>query len=302
MQCCNPLLSYADSPKTYDALKKLDFSVVSDIFMTPTAFLADIVLPAATHFEFNDIGHYGLGHGYILARPKIVDPPEECWPDVKILNELGKCMTSHEVWYDDHQDLLEEVLKPSGLDYPQFVERGYLKGPEKFRKYIDKGFKTPTGKVELLLSQADKMNLSALPRYDGPPEEEDPDYPLVLFCSKSRYSLPSSYRWVERLRKREPTPEADIQPETAARYRISQGDELVIETKRGAVTQVAHVTDAVSPDVVHAAYGWWLSEGKSKAGIDWQTSNYNMVTSIDRIGKEFGTPNLKGMGCRIRRK
>lgn len=90
MQGTNPLVAYADSRKTFEALHKLDFIALADIFMTPTASLADIVLPAATHFEFNDIGHYGLGHGYILARPKLVDPPRQCWPDIKILNELGK--------------------------------------------------------------------------------------------------------------------------------------------------------------------------------------------------------------------
>ena len=44
----------------------------------------------ATQFEFDDIGHYGIGHGYILARPKIVDPPASCRSDIQILNELGK--------------------------------------------------------------------------------------------------------------------------------------------------------------------------------------------------------------------
>ena len=68
------------------------------------------------------------------------------------------------------------------------------------------------------------------------------------------------------------------------------------------MTQVAHLTDTVRPEVVHAAYGWWFSKGEAEADIDWQTSNFNMVTSADRIGKEFGTPNLKGMGCRIRKK
>ena len=96
MQGTNALVTYADSRKTFEALCKLDFIALADIFMTPTASLADIVLPAATHFEFNDIGHYGLGHGYILARPKVVDPPHECWPDIKILNELGKALTSEE--------------------------------------------------------------------------------------------------------------------------------------------------------------------------------------------------------------
>jgi anaerobic selenocysteine-containing dehydrogenase len=70
MMCCNPMLSYADSRLTYEAFMKLDFLAVAEIFMTPTAAMADVVLPAATQFEFNDIGHIGIGHGYILARPR----------------------------------------------------------------------------------------------------------------------------------------------------------------------------------------------------------------------------------------
>jgi len=124
VQCSNPLLAYADSRMTFNAINKLDFFVVADIFMTPTASLADIVLPVATQFEFNDIGHYGLGHGYILARPKIVDPPEECWSDIRILNALGRAMTPEEYWFDDPNDLLAALLKPSGLSYPEFAEQG----------------------------------------------------------------------------------------------------------------------------------------------------------------------------------
>jgi anaerobic selenocysteine-containing dehydrogenase len=299
IQGANPLLAYADSSMTCDALMKLDFLVVSDIVMTPTAALADLVLPAATSFEFNDIGHYGLGHGYILARPKIVDPPEECWPDIRIINELGKAISPPEYWFDHHEDLLEEVLKPSGLSFAEFAEKGYLKGPDRFRKYQASGFSTPTGKVELLLSQAEKMSVPPLPGFAGLPEEEDPDYPLVLTSCKSRYYLHSSYRWIERLRESRPHPKTEIHPETAERYGIREGAQIVIETRKGTITQVAHLTTAIHTRVVCAAYGWWhpLDDGQ----FDWKESNYNMLTSAEKLGKEFGTPNLKGIPCRVRK-
>jgi anaerobic selenocysteine-containing dehydrogenase len=169
IQCANPMLSYADSQQTFEALNRLDFLAVSDIFMTPTAALADIVLPAATQFEFNDIGHYGLGHGYILARPQVVDPPADCWPDIKILNALGKSLGPSELWYDNYEALLELILKPTELDFGQFARHGYLKGPDNFKKYEAAGFSTPTGKVELVLSRAQKFNLPPLPRCEGPP-------------------------------------------------------------------------------------------------------------------------------------
>ncbi|QTA85738.1 molybdopterin-containing oxidoreductase family protein [Desulfonema magnum] len=302
IQCANPLMGYTESPSTFDALMSLDFFAVSDIFMTPTASLADIVLPAATHFEFNDIGHYGLGHGHILARPKVVDPPEECWPDMKILNELGKNLTSGEYWHEDYEGFLDMLLKPAGLNYEQFVEQGYLKGEDRFKKYEASGFKTPTGKAELRLSRAEKFNLSPLPRFTGPPEADDPEYPLILTSSKDRYYLHSSYRWVEKLRKHSPRPVTEIHPETAAEYGVAEGDELVIETRSGSITQFAHLTEKIQPGVVFAAYGWWFPEGKSETQYEWKSANFNMLTSVKTLGKEFGTPNLKGLLCRIRRK
>ncbi len=302
MQGTNPLVTYADSRKTFETLLKLDFIALADIFMTPTASLADIVLPAATHFEFNDIGHYGLGHGYILARPKVIDPPQECWPDIKILNELGKRLTPAHYWYDDYEKLLDEVLKPAGLSYQKFTEQGYLKGIPKYRKYLSAGFKTPTGKVELSLSQADKLSLPALPQYSGLPEKEDKNFPLVLTSSKSRFYLHSSYRWLKPLRDKRPQPKAELHPQTAEKLGIKHGDAVIIETSKGKITQIAHVTDAIHPQVINSAYGWWFPEAKPESQYDWKSSNYNMLTSMETMGKEFGTPNLKGISCRIRRK
>ena len=301
VQCANPLPGYADSGQTYRALMKLDFLAVSDIFMTPTAALADVVLPAATHFEFNDIGHYGLGHGVILARPKVVDPPPQCRPDMEILNELGKALTGPADWYDDYRGFIEALLAPAQLTWKQFVERGYLAGAFKEKKYQHKGFKTPTGKVELTLSRAVKFGLKAMPEWNGPPEDPDEDYPLVLTCSKDPSYLHSAYRWIERLRRQSPGPVAWIHPDTAAEHGIRDGEALVIETRSGRMTQTARVTEDVLPGVIHAAYGWWFSKSGGAGEMDWQSANYNMLTSTENLGREFGTPNLKGINCRIRK-
>ena len=302
VQCANPLLAYADSRQTYDTLMKLDFLAVSDIFMTPTAALADVVLPAATHFEFNDIGHYGLGHGFILARPKVVNPPGQCWPDIKILNELGKSLTPVKYWHDDWEDLLDDLTLPAGLSYSQFVQKGYLKGEEKFRKYEAKGFRTPTAKVELTLSQAAKFKVPDLPEFNEYPEPENAGYPLVLTGAKSRHHLHSSYRWLEKLRKRRPCPRTLIHPKTAAEHDIGEGDDVIIETAQGEITQVARLSDRIHPKVIYAEYGWWFPEEKIETLFGWDRSNFNMLTTTEKLGRQFGTPNLKGINCRIRRK
>ena len=299
--CTNPLVAWADSAATYETFMSLDFAAVAEIFMTPTAALADIVLPVAHQYEMNDIGHYGIGHGMVLARPKVVEPPEECWPDIKIMNELGKRVSPPEYWHDDFEEFLEDIVRPAGLTYREFAAEGYLKGPDRFRLYEEKGFRTPTGKVELRLSTAEKFKLKPLPEFTGLPEEDDPNYPLILISAKSRYFLLSSYRWVKKLREKRPHPMVEIHPETAAAYGISDGDQVIITTKYGEIMQVARVTDIVHPRVVSAALGWWFPEGDAATQFEWRKSNFNMLTSIGKLGKEFGTPNLKNLPCGIRR-
>lgn len=300
--CTNPLMSWADSKVTYEAFKSLDFIAMAEIFMTPSTSMADIVLPVAHQYEMNDIGHYGIGHGMVLARPKIVDPPEECWSDMKIMNELGKRVSPPELWHEDYEEFLEDLVKPAGLTYKEFVAKGYLKGPDRFKSYLEKGFRTPTGKVELKLSVAEKFKLKPLPEFVGQSEEKDPEYPLTLMSAKSRYYLLSSYRWVEKLRQKEPYPFVDIHSETAAANGINDGDDVIIETKSGEIVQVARVTDSVLPQVICASLGWWYPEGDPLKQYEWRKSNFNMLTSIEKLGKEFGTPNLKNIPCRIRRK
>lgn len=297
--CTNPLVTWADSRTTYTALNKLEFIAMADLFMTPTTAMADIVLPVAHQYEMNDIGHYGIGHGMIFARPKVVEPPQKCWPDMKILNELGKRISPPEYWHDDYEEFLEDVVRPAGLNYADFAARGYLKGPERFQLHIEKGFRTPTGKVELKLSTAEKLRLKALPDFAGLPEEEQAAYPLLLISAKSPYYLHSSYRWVEKLRHKSPGPQVQIHPQTAAAQGINSGDEVVIATPYGQIVQVATVTDLVQPEVVCADIGWWFPEGEAQAQFNWQKSNFNMLTSIGKLGREFGTPNLKNLPCRV---
>jgi anaerobic selenocysteine-containing dehydrogenase len=122
----------------------------------------------------------------------------------------------------------------------------------------------------------------------------------VLTSFKNRFYLHSSYRWVAGLRRKSDRPEAEIHPETAAACGISDGAAMVIETPHGAVTQHARVTDAVRPGVVFAAYGWWFPEKGAATQFDWQSANFNMLTSTATLGREFGTPNLKAIACRVR--
>ena len=121
----------------------------------------------------------------------------------------------------------------------------------------------------------------------------------MLTSGKDRYYLHSSYRWVDELRRQRPLPIVALNSRTAREYGLAEGDQATVETRFGRMTQTVHVTEKVAPGIVYAASGWWFPEGNPAEQFGWEQANYNLLTSTDTLGKEFGTPNLKGIGCRI---
>jgi anaerobic selenocysteine-containing dehydrogenase len=277
----NPLLSYANAAETFKAMKRLDFLAVSEIFLTPTARLADIVLPAATNFEFDDIGHLGLPNGYILARPKIVEPRDECWPDSKILNELGKRLGYGHYFWDDLRGCLDEILKPAGMTYDDFKSIGILKGKWEYRGYEKKGFKTPSGKVELYSQQLKDWGYDPLPGYQDLPESPAlKEYPLIFTSAKDPFYFHSAYRNISSLRKLSPDPVVLVHTET--------------------IRQKAKLNAELDPRVIVLSYGWWFPERKDLELSGWKESNVNILTSNDPpYDPAMGSTSLRGVPCRI---
>lgn len=296
----NPLLVWADSRLAKQALESLEFLACAELYMTPSAALCDVVLPAASSLEFDDIGHYGLGHGYILARPQVVEPPEECRPTSQICCDLGRRLVGKELWPADYRELNRMVLEPSGLSWEEFVAAGHLQGPPKFHKYRDNGFRTPTGKVELRLSTAEKFGLPPLPMWPGFPEDLSDEFPLVLTGRKNRVVLHSSYRWVEELRQHNPEPVMEMHPQDAKVLDVMEGDMVKITTSKGSIIQRAKLSQRVLPGTVFAEHGWWFPEDPDPLG-GWERSNFNLLTNADKLGREFGTPNLASIPCRVER-
>ncbi|MCK5724779.1 MAG: molybdopterin-dependent oxidoreductase, partial [Gammaproteobacteria bacterium] len=179
----NPVSTRANAMEAYEALKKLDFLAVIDFFLTPTAELADLFLPAGTWLEQDHVADNWKRHGYIVARQKAVEIGE-CWQDHKIFQELGKKMGQE--WWDTVEDALDYLLEPNGLTWEQFKEKGYLKGEQVYYKYKEKGFSTPTGKVELYSTVLEKWGHDPLPKYTEIPESPVSrpdlleDYPYIL--------------------------------------------------------------------------------------------------------------------------
>lgn len=302
----NPLLSNANAGETFEALKKLDFLAVSEIFMTPTAQLADIVLPAATHFEFDDIGHLGLPHGFILARPKIVDPLGECWPDAKILNELGKRLGHAQYFWNDLRECLNEILGPARMTYEDFKQVGMLKGKWEYKSYEKQGFNTPSGKFEIYSEQLKEWGYDPLPNYKELPEsplstpELFKEYPLIFTSAKDPHYFHSSGRNLPSLRRLSPEPIVLIHPETASRFLVDEGDWVSVETKRGRIRQKAKFAEEIDPRVIILSYGWWFPDRRDLALCGWKESNLNILTdSNPPYEPAIGSTPLKGVLCRI---
>ena len=302
----NPLLSYPNASETFQAMKRLDFLTVSEIFLTPTAQLADIVLPAATNFEFDDFGHFGLPHGFILARPKIVEPLEECWPDSKILNELGKRLGYDQYFWSDMRKCLDEILKPAGMTYDDFKAIGILKGKWEYKSYEKKGFNTPSKKVEIYCQQLKDWGYDPLPDYQELPEspfstpELFKEYPLVFTSAKDPFYFHSSYRNIPALRKLSPEPIVLIHPETASHSGIDEGDWVAIETKRGTIRQKARLSPEIDPRVIILSFGWWFPERKDLELSGWKESNLNILTDNGPpYDAAIGSTALRAVPCRI---
>ena len=295
----NPILAWSDSEQTAQALKSLDFLVATETFMSPSAALADLVLPAATLLEYNDLGHYGLAHGFVLPRPKIADPPGECRSNLWIINELAKTLGMGEYWYEDEEAMLAEILAPSGMSYDDLRDAGILRGPWKPYKYKDKGFKTPTGKVELALSRADGNGLNRLPSWNGPPEAATDNYPLLLTGHKSAFFFCSDHRYVSRLRNGEPDPLVEIHADDAETAGVRDGDEVWVETRHGRIRVRASVSDGVAPGVISVVHGWWKPELGPENEDSWRFTSLNALTSSRELNQALGSPNLRGIGARI---
>jgi anaerobic selenocysteine-containing dehydrogenase len=302
----NPVVTRANAREVYKALKKLDFLAVSDFFMTPTAELADIFLPAGTWLEQDHMAENWKFHGYVLARQKVVEIGE-CWQDHKIFQELGKKMGQQ--WWDTVEDALGWLLEPTGLTWEAFKKKGYLRGEQKHYKYKEIGFRTPTKKVELYSTIVEGWGLDPLPKYTEIAEspvstpELAEKYPYILNAGlRTPTFFHSANRMIPWLREIRPDPILEIHPETAKKHGIQEGDWVWIESPRGRVKERAKLNDGIDPRVIVAEHGWWYPEIKTP-DHGWDISNINILTdnSPESTDPVVGATSLRVLLCNISR-
>jgi anaerobic selenocysteine-containing dehydrogenase len=297
------LQTYSNAQETCKALKSLDFLAVTDFFRTPTAEVADIVLPAATYLEIDNI-HNAESAPFTSIIQKVAQVGE-CWSDYKIIYELAKRLGLRKYFWGSEQEVLDFILKPAGLTFDEFRKAGILTGKKVYDTYKESGFPTPSGKVELYSSQLEAWGFDPLPVHHEPPESpfSEPElareYPLVLTNSKLPGFVHSAGREIKSLRDSHPEPLVTIHKDTARELGIKEGDWVFIENRRGRIKQKAKLSSSIDPRVIIAEHGWWYPE-KDKDMHGWAESNLNVLTSNDPpYARELGSVTLRGLVCKV---
>jgi anaerobic selenocysteine-containing dehydrogenase len=267
----NMVMAHADSARGREALRSLDFFVQADLFMTPTAELADVVLPVTSPFESEALK---IGFEYsqeaqslVQLRRPLVAPRGEARSDLQIVFDLATRLgLGGAFWEGDLDAAFRYQLEPSGITLEEL--RAHPEGVRvplvtRYRKYADTGFATPSGKVELYSATLASHGYSPLPAYEepltSPRSRRDlaDRYPLVLSCAKSLFFCETQHRQVAALRKSEPDPPVEMHPSTAAARGIGAGDWVWLVTPHGRIMGRAKLNSSLDPQVVFGQHGWW---------------------------------------------
>jgi anaerobic dimethyl sulfoxide reductase subunit A len=303
-----------DANKTVRALKKLDYIICADHYLTPFARYADLVLPATTVFEGNDCGYYSQAGHVLVYGEKCIEPMYECRSDLEMWAAVAERMGVGKEFHSDWKDVdwIRETLKASA-DVPHLAdvtlerlqrEKVVFVGPRPFipfREQIEEGkpFPTKSGKIELYSKEMEAKGLPPLPAYLD--EFENRRHPLA-----KKYPLaictPHSIAW---LHSRSNNPwtqdvfpvDVFINPSDAEQRGIKNGETVQVFNDRGVLQRTARISHRVPPGVVAMYQGAWYQRGPN--GVDCGGS-VNTVTcdAIDRVG---GSGTYNGVLVEVRK-
>jgi len=320
----NPLLNAANVKMVYKALKSpnLDLHVVLEHFMTPTALLADYVLPAASKLERGTLSTMEDFTSVLVAGERAIAPIGERKTDYYFFRELAVRLGfgEHFPW-ETEEALYDYRLEPLGLSFAEAAGKRYVIAstePWTFDAINPRtgkvtGFATRSGRFELYSNLLEELGYDPLPHYEEPPEspvstpEIAKEYPLILI-NGGRFlpQFQSEHRqYGMGLREQHPDPLLQIHPDTAAKLGLRDGDWARIESPRGAIVMKAQLTPGIDPRVVHAEHLWWFPEQPaaepSLHGL-WQ-SNVNVLTTdeYDTCDPVTGSWPGRGLMCRVSR-
>ena len=246
----NPILSDPDANHTEKALKNLEFFVVQDFFLTETARLADVVLPAVSFAEKD--GTFTNTERRIQRVRKAIEPVGDSKPDWWIICQLARKMGAPTLDFANPSEIMEEIarLTPSygGINYERLEECG-LQWPCPTKDHPG----TPILHVGRFVCGLGKLTPL---QYRPPAELPDKEYPLILTTGRSLYHFHTGTmtRKVTGLNALEPEGVVEINPSDASSLKIKDGNTVKVVSRRGELTAKAKVTAKSPPNVVYMTF------------------------------------------------
>lgn len=301
----NPIATGTQGLTVEKALRDhMEYTVVSDLFMTPTAQLADLVLPAAHWLEQDDV--VSLHKIWcVLARKKLAQTGE-ARDDRDVIFDVAHRLGLQEAFpWPDRLAYLNWLLADTGLSFEQFKEKEILLGEMRYRKYETGGFHTPSGKFEFYSNVMEHEGRPPLPIFVEPPLSpvSTPglahQYPFILMSgTKKLHFFHSELHQVASLRKRHPDPVVEIHPDAATRLGIADGDWVFLESPHGRAKFKARFFDGIAPDVVNAEHAWWYPEAPAP-DYRWKESCANLLFGDEHFDPDTGAEPLKCYLCKV---
>jgi anaerobic selenocysteine-containing dehydrogenase len=265
------------------------FTCVHEQFLTETARMADVVLPATMFLEHDDI-YQGGGHQYILAGPKLIEAPGECRSNHEVICALARRLgAEHPGFAMTAREVIDWTLQQSGWGTLEALERARFIDcqPDFDTAHYTAGFAWPDKKFRFkpdwphvpfrspwVAGPVDDM--PALPDHWGVIEEANAEHPFRLATSPSRNFLNSTFNETPTSRSLQGRPEVMMHPADAAELGIAQGANVVVGNQRGEVRLHAHLFDGVCRGVLIAEGVWPNDAFPDGRGI-------NTITGADSI-------------------
>ncbi len=280
VQNTNPIAVAPNSNLVRQGFAREDlFVAVHEQFMTETARMADIVLPATMFVEHDDVYKSG-GHGHLQLGPKLIEPPGECRSNHEVICALARLLGAAHPGFDmSALALIDATLRASGWPGAEELrERRWIDAQPDFEEsHFLRGFGHPDGKFRF------RPDWAALgPHHQGMPSW--PDHwdvtdaaggarPFRLVTAPARQFLNTSFTENATGRRREGAPAARIHPRDAARLGVADGDLVRLGNARGEVLVAARVFDGVQPGVVVVESIWPNADFPGGMGINALTSD-----------------------------
>jgi anaerobic selenocysteine-containing dehydrogenase len=248
----NPAVTCPDVATVRRGLAREDlFTVVHDPFLSDTARYADIVLPAATYLESEDV-YRAYGTYYLQFGPQVVAPRGQAWSNRRLAQELARRLgIGDAVFSMDTRGLLGALFsRASGPAASVDLDALPTAGPLKLAPTAQR-FATPSGKLEFYSERLAAQGLPAMPDWVEEPVAADAEarWPLRLLTAPGYYQAHTAYASVAALRAREGEPACVLHPEDAVARGLRDGERVELESARGAARLTLRVSDEVEPGV-----------------------------------------------------